>query len=112
MLKTAVVGTGLLLFSSLCLADDKLPPGAIEKGTLANVQLIRDAKMGVAAEVAVMGCDKPGDIDPYVLAMPSGSVGARMWKELWIVSGCGKKYPVKIDFQEDGANAANWSISK
>jgi hypothetical protein len=112
VLKTLLVGIALFMLPVVCGAEEKLPAGAIKKGTLANAQLIRDAKMGIAGKVAVMGCDKPGDIDPYVLALPSGPVGARSWKELWIVSGCGKKYPVKIDFQEDGPNAANWTIPK
>ena len=83
-----------------------------KKGTLANAKLIRDAKMGVVSKVAVMGCTKPGDFEPYIVAMPSGAVGERRWKELWVVSGCGKEYPVKIEFYEDGPNAANWTIAK
>jgi hypothetical protein len=41
--------------------------------------------------------------------IPSGKPGNRRWEELWIVAGCNKKYPVKIEFSEDGKDA-NWTI--
>ncbi len=72
-------------------AADGLPPGAIKRGTLANAKLIQDAKTGVASKVATLGCTSWGDVDTYVLAMPSGVAGKQTWKELWIVSGCNKK---------------------
>ena len=112
MCQSLLVAIALIVFSSLTSAAEKLPAGAIKKGTLANAKLIRDAKMGVVSKVAVMGCTKPGDFEPYVVAMPSGAVGERRWTELWVVSGCGKEYPVRIEFYEDGPNAANWTIAK
>lgn len=87
-----------------------LPKGAIQAGSLANAQLIQDAKMGVAAKVATQGCSQPETLEYFVMALPSGKVGARRWQELWVVGGCGKRYPVTLDFNEDGPNAANWSI--
>jgi len=92
--------------------DDVLPQGTIKKGTLANAQLIADAKLGVAAKVGVMGCAKPERLEPFVVAMPTGVPGQRQWKELWIVYGCNSKFPVHIDFQESGPNAADWTIRK
>jgi hypothetical protein len=112
MCKALLVAITFLALGSLSWAADKLPPGTMKKGTLANAKLIRDAKLGVASKVAVMGCTKPGDFEPYVVAMPSGAVGQQRWQELWVVSGCGKEYPVKIEFYEDGPNAANWTIAK
>ena len=111
MCKILLVAITIVL-SSVSWGADKLPAGAMKKGTLANAKLIRDAKMGVVSKVAVMGCTKPGDFEPYVVAMPSGAVGQRRWKEVWMVSGCGKEYPVNIEFYEDGPNAANWTIPK
>jgi hypothetical protein len=92
-------------------ADDQhLPPGTLQRGTLANAQLIADAKVGVASKVGTMGCSKLGDVDIYVTALPTGTPGNRRWKELWIVSGCNSKYPVNITFVEDGKDA-DWTIS-
>jgi hypothetical protein len=103
----------VLLGSALAAwADDDLPAGAIRKGTLANAKLIQDAKVGVAQKVATLGCTQLGDVEPYVVEMPSGAVGQRHWKELWVVSGCGSKYPVNIDFHESGLGAADWVIGK
>ena len=87
-----------------------LPAGALREGTLANEKLIRDAKMGVAAKVAVLGCSKPETLQPFVLAAPTGKIGSRHWKEQWVIGGCGKTYPITIDFMEDGQNAAIWTI--
>jgi hypothetical protein len=101
-----------VLFSVIQLkavADEKLPPGTVKHGTLANANLIRDAKVGVAGKVGTMGCNNLGDVDVYVTTMPVGTPGKRRWKELWIVSGCHKKYPVNIEFAESG-NDADWTI--
>lgn len=87
-----------------------LPHEALQEGTLANQQLIHDTKVGVAAKVATLGCSKPEKLQFFVMALPEGVVGARVWKEQWIISGCGKKYPVNIEFSEDGQDAANWTI--
>jgi hypothetical protein len=92
--------------------DEALPEGTIRKGTLANAQLIADAKLGVAAKVGVMCCAKPERLEPYVVAMPTGVPGQRQWKELWVVSGCNSKFPVHIDFKESGMGAADWTIRK
>lgn len=112
MRKRLLVALAFLVVSSFSWAADNLPAGVIRKGTLANATLIRDAKLGVVSRVAVMGCTKPGDFEPYVVEMPSGAVGERRWTELWVVTGCGMEYPVKIEFYEDGPNAANWTVAK
>jgi len=105
---------GLLTFIALpAFANGEvLPQGTIRKGTLANAKLIADAKLGVAAKVAVMGCAKPERLEPYVVAMPTGVPGERQWKELWVVSGCNSKFTIHIDFKESGPNAADWTIRK
>jgi hypothetical protein len=99
----------LCVFQLPAEAAGALPPGALKRGTLANAQLINDAKVGVAGKVGQMGCANLGDVDTYVTVMPSGTPGNRRWEELWIVAGCNKKYPVKIEFSEDGKDA-NWTI--
>jgi hypothetical protein len=92
--------------------DEVLPEGTIKKGTLANAQLVADAKLGVAAKVGVMGCAKPERLEPYIVAMPTGVPGRREWKETWIVYGCDSKFPVHIEFRESGASGADWTIRK
>lgn len=82
----------------------------LEKGTLANAKLIQDTKAGVAGKVASMGCTNLGDVDTYVLTNPVGPLGAREWKERWVVAGCGSHYPVDIEFKEDGHGGADWTI--
>jgi len=77
-----------------------MPPGAVKHGTMANAKLIHDTQTGVVGKLASLGCDRPGDIDRYVLTMPSGAPGRKTWKELWIVSGCNQKYPITIEFAE------------
>ncbi len=102
----------LLITSTAWGEDEALPTGAIKKGTLANAQLVADAKLGIVAKVGALGCSKTDRLQPYVAAMPTGPVGQQQWKEIWIVSGCNSKYPVSIDFKEAGTGAADWTIGK
>jgi hypothetical protein len=110
MLVNAAVLTILAVAPAAHAQSGTGPEGTLRPGSLGNAKLIRDTKVGVAQKVALLGCDKPETLEPYVVAMPTGEVGARRWKERWIVGGCGKKYPVNIDFSEDGPNAAHWTI--
>jgi hypothetical protein len=87
-----------------------LPAGTIKKGTLTSPQLMRDTMVGVAGKMGTLGCHKVEDVAPYVVTPFSGATGARQWQEKWLVKGCGKQYPVDIDFKEDGAGGADWTI--
>jgi hypothetical protein len=87
-----------------------LPAGTIKKGTLTSPQLMRDTMQGVVGKVATLGCDKIEDVARYVVTPFSGAPRARQWQEKWMVRGCGKQYPVDIDFKEDGAGGADWTI--
>jgi hypothetical protein len=62
--------------------------------------------------VGSLGCDKVEDVAPYVVTPFSGATGVRQWQEKWLVKGCGKQYPIDIDFKEDGAGGADWTIKK
>ncbi len=92
----------LILLSSIVLLASV---GAIKNGTLANQKLIYDTKFAVAAKMTTLGCDKPKTLQMFARQMPTGKVGSRIWKETWVIGGCGKKYLIKIDFLEtnDGA---------
>ena len=95
---------------SLPAHNTDLPAGTIKKGTLTSPLLMHDTTVGVAGRVAALGCDKVEDIARYVVTPFSGAPRARQWLEKWIVKGCGKQYPVDIDFKEDGAGGAYWTI--
>ena len=73
---------------------------------------MHDTMLGVAGRVGSLGCDKVGDVAEYVVAPFSGATGSRQWQEKWLVKGCGKQYTVDIDFKEDGAGGAYWTIKK
>ncbi len=109
--RVVILGLSAWLFSA-SIQSATLPEGAIKEGTLSSQTLIRDAMMGVASKVATLGCNAPEEFFPYVLEMPQGDTGLRHWRELWLVSGCGQQYPVKILFQENGLTAANYTIEK
>jgi hypothetical protein len=97
---------------SLPAANTDLPAGTIKKGTLTSPQLMHDTMLGVAGKMGSLGCHKVEDVAPYVVTPFSGATGARQWQEKWLVKGCGKQYPVDIDFKEDGAGGAYWTIKK
>jgi hypothetical protein len=97
---------------SLPAPNTDLPAGTIKKGTLTSPQLMQDTMLGVAGRMGSLGCHKVEDVARYVVTPFSGATGARQWQEKWLVKGCGKQYPVDIDFKEDGAGGAYWTIKK
>ena len=66
----------------------------------------------LAGRVGSLGCNKVEDVAEYVVTPFSGATGSRQWQEKWLVKGCGKQYTVDIDFKEDGAGGAYWTIKK
>jgi hypothetical protein len=97
---------------SLPAPNTDLPAGTIKKGTLTSPQLMNDTMLGVAGKMGSLGCHKVEDVAPYVVTPFSGPPRARQWQEKWLVKGCGKQYPIDIDFKEDGAGGADWTIKK
>ncbi len=95
---------------SLPAPNTDLPAGTIKKGTLTTAQLRQDTMLGVAGKMGTLGCHKVEDVAEYVVTPFSGATGARQWQEKWLVKGCGKQYPIDIDFKEDGAGGAYWTI--
>lgn len=100
----------LLTIQSGVTIAKNLPEGVIQEGSLANEKLINDAKMGVVSKMVSLDCNKAESYSAYVTQMPEGNVGERVWKELWLVTGCNNTYPINIRFQEDGAGGAFWNI--
>ncbi len=95
---------------SLFAQNNDLPAGTIKQGTLTTPLLMHDTMTGVVGKVATLGCDKPGDVVRYIISPFAGAPRARQWQEKWLVKGCGKQYSVDIDFKEDGAGGAYWTI--
>ena len=83
---------------------------AVQKGTLTNLRLRQDALVGVHAKLAASGCHEASKFEPYVTQLPAGTPGARTWQEVWVGVCSNGRYPVRVDFQESGMNAANWTI--
>lgn len=98
--------------TSLPAKDTTLPPGTIQKGSLANEKLILDAGMGVAGYLATKGFTPKRNqpFQAYVVSAPSGKPGSRHWAERWFFTFDGKQVPVTMDFREDGLGAAVWTI--
>lgn len=97
-------------FTLPALAQDQLPEGAIRAGSLANQTLIQDTLVGIAAKTTTLGCETPEQVLPYITQLPTGEEGSRVWQELWVVQGCDREFPINLRFNEDGPNAANWTI--
>ena len=92
-------------------AEEQLPPGVIQAGSLANEILIRDTMQGVAAQLVKLGCDSPERIRAfYVVSLPVGPDSAKVWKEKWIVDGCGQQFPVAITFTRSGPHGTIYVI--
>ena len=89
---------------------EELPPGVVQKGTLANQKLLADTAIGVRSAAAALGIDRIERAQPYVMQLPQGEPGSRAWTEKWIVFQGPKSAAIDIRFVEDGAGAATWSI--
>ncbi len=109
LLLAIAVGATMLTYSG-CGQAMKLPAGTIKEGSLANPKLIQDAMLGVSGKSATLGCNKIDSSKPYVISMPAGEVGSRVWHEKWIVTCQGKDYSIDIRFNESGADAADFQI--
>src|SRR5262245_59730807 len=109
LLLTAVV-TAVFVSGGGTATAASLPSGTIKKGTLANQKLVQDAMVGVAGKSGTLGCTRIDSYEQYVVALPSGAPGSRIWQERWIVTCGGKTHPIDIVFSEAGMNAANYSI--
>ena len=86
-------------------AAKKLPPGTIQQGSLANHQLTQDSMSAVFGKVMALGCQQFNSYTPYIVAMPKGPQGSRVWRERWIFSCRNSNYPIDIRFTEVGPNA-------
>jgi hypothetical protein len=102
-----VSSLAVLVFLGGCAS---LPSGVLQKGSLANQHLIHDAMVGVVGKAATLGCTKIDSYEPYVVALPQGTPGSRVWQEQWIVNCSGKTYPIDIRFSESGSGAADYVI--
>ena len=107
-----VAATKISTSPSLPAPNTDLPAGTMQKGTLTSARLRQDTMLGVAGKMGTLGCHNVEDVTPYIVTPFSGATGVRQWQEKWLVKGCGKQYPIDIDFKEDGAGGADWTIRK
>ena len=89
---------------------EELPPGVIQKGTLANQKLLADTAIGVRSAAGTLGINRIERAQPYVMQLPQGEPGSREWTEKWVVFQGTKSAAIDIRFVEDGAGGATWSI--
>jgi hypothetical protein len=107
-----VAATKISTSPSLPAPNTDLPAGTMQKGTLTSARLRQDTMLGVAGKMGTLGCHNVEDVTPYIVTPFSGATGVRQWQEKWLVKGCGKQYSIDIDFKEDGAGGADWTIRK
>ena len=88
----------------------KVKPGVASEGSLANVQLINDAKLGISKFDKTIVLDKVHKFSMFVIQQPKGSPGSREWREAWMVSIGEETKSYIVTFKEDGLNAANFEI--
>ncbi len=81
--------------------DDPLLKGVIREGTLGNEILQRDTMKFFRLRLSMLGCEKIDAYKPYVLQMPQGQVGSRLWRERWIAKSGDKYYAVDFTFVEN-----------
>jgi len=93
--------------------ESPLPAGTIQRGTLANENLIRDAQMGIAAACGIMGMSAPKRLQPYIVQESVGPPGSRCWREKWVVrDDRGELGEVNLRFEEDGNGGAYWTVEE
>ena len=110
------VATGFAIAAALALGCTStplptrgLPDGTIREGTLGDSTLVRDTKAAAIDAVGLFGCRALTQLSPYVLEMPTGPPGSRVWRELGVAEGCGETYPLRIRFEES-VLGARWTI--
>ncbi len=81
--------------------NDPLMKGVIQEGTLGNEILKRDTMKFFKIGLSIKGCKEFSSYKPYVLQMPQGEVGSRLWRERWIAKSKEKYYFVDFTFVEN-----------
>ncbi|MCX7820106.1 MAG: hypothetical protein N2258_00330 [Brevinematales bacterium] len=81
--------------------NDPLLKDVIKEGTLGNEILQRDTMKFFKIGLSMKGCSKFDSYKPYVLQMPKGEIGSRLWRERWIAKSENKYYYVDFTFVEN-----------
>jgi hypothetical protein len=101
----------LLLSALSAHAESPHSAGVAVEGTMTNAKLRQDTMTGVRQQVSALGCIRIDSVEPYVVAMPQGAPGSRVWRERWVVICGPAQYPVDIRFNESGLDAADYTIT-
>jgi hypothetical protein len=101
----------LLLSALSAHAESEHSAGAAVQGTMANATLRQDTMTGVRQQVSTFGCTRIDSVQPYVVDMPQGVPGSRVWRERWVVICGPAQHSVDIRFNESGLNAADYTVT-
>jgi len=110
-MRRPLLAVALLLSAHSAYADSASREGAAVEGTMTNEKLRRDTMTGLWQQVSALGCTRIDSVQPYVIAMPQGVPGSRVWRERWVVTCGSTRHPVEIRFNESGLNAADYSVT-
>jgi len=110
-----VLSVALTLIAG-CKSTDELKPvgqiksGVAAEGTLANQQLIADAKRGL--EELIGKPIKESELLKFVIQQPVGNAGSRSWREMWVLKTAEEESQFIMTFKEAGMGAADFEIKK
>ncbi|WP_052262494.1 hypothetical protein [Pseudoalteromonas luteoviolacea] len=87
-----------------------IKPGVAKEGTLANTQLILDAKVGLEKIVGTTINDS--ELLKFVIQQPTGKAGARSWREMWVIKKSKNTSQYLLTFKEVGLGSASFEIKQ
>ncbi len=94
-------------------AGDVIDVEGLKSPGIADSLLTKDAMRGVVMELAMKGCDKYDSHKSYILKDPVMETAKKgSWQERWIVSACGNKYQIDLNFTEVIGEGTTWTILK
>lgn len=106
----------VLMLLTGCKTTEQLKPiseieaNVSKEGTLANQTLIHDTTTGLQNLTGIP--IKDADILKFVIQQPVGEIGARAWREMWIVKIANENTQFLITFKEVGLGAADFEIEQ
>ncbi|KTC51471.1 hypothetical protein AO262_17685 [Pseudomonas fluorescens ABAC62] len=87
-------------------------PSRAGEGTLANEKLTSDTTAGLKNLVGESAITSQTKIQKVVVQQPIGNPGARVWREMWLISSQGTNAQFLITFHETGASGAAFQIKR
>lgn len=88
----------------------QIKPDTVQEGSLANDKLIADTTNAIRKVAGAPSISHDTQILKFVIQRPVGDVGARSWREIWIVSPHNNPAKYLITFKEAGLSGAKFDI--